>query len=202
MLYNDGFGSMTNYGGQPYNLQFDYDVWDSAVGDIDADGDLDVVFGNGFLAMQIWRNEANCNGDLDNDGIPDFCDVDHAGGEDCNLNGILDSCDLANGVADLDGNGVIDECDPLPFRRGDANGDGAFNVADAISTIDYLFLGGELPCADSGDANDDGQINIADPVNLLGVLFTGGAPPPEPGPDACGLDPTPTNLDCEIYNAC
>ncbi|MEM7165630.1 MAG: S8 family serine peptidase [Planctomycetota bacterium] len=87
--------------------------------------------------------------------------------------------------------GIIDSPAPMPeFRRGDANGDSSFNVADAVFTLSYLFSFGAGDCLDSMDTNDDGTVNIADPVAALSFLFAGGAQPPTPFA-ACGADPTP-----------
>jgi len=89
-----------------------------------------------------------------------------------------------------------------PFRRGDANGDGLLDIADAIATLGFLLSGGAMNCADAGDSNDDGLVNIADGITVLGTLFSGGGAPPAPGPNTCGIDPTDDALDCEIYNSC
>lgn len=64
---------------------------------------------------------------------------------------------------------------------GDANHDGAVNVADAVYIINYVFLGGNPPpCPNEADANGDGQLNISDPVYLINFIFRGG-PAPVPG---------------------
>ena len=85
----------------------------------------------------------------------------------------------------------------LSFRRGDADGDGATTIGDAISLLGVLFGPADpLPCDDASDANDDGTINIADAIRILQYLFAGALPPPAPFPD-CGPDPTPDALDCE-----
>ena len=89
-----------------------------------------------------------------------------------------------------------------PFRRGDANGDGLFDIADAIATLGFLFSGGALNCADAADCNDDGLNDVADAITLLGSIFSGGGAPPAPGPNSCGIDPTDDALDCETYNSC
>lgn len=81
------------------------------------------------------------------------------------------------------------------FIRGDGNGDGQVNVADAVYTLGYLFAGGPGVCPDAMDANDDGALNIADAVYELGFLFSGGPPPPAPHPGT-GADPTPDALGC------
>ncbi|MGE3163270.1 MAG: hypothetical protein AB7O52_00005 [Planctomycetota bacterium] len=86
------------------------------------------------------------------------------------------------------------------FIRGDCNGDGTKNIADAVFTLSFLFPFGAPPtfsCEDACDANDDGAINIADPIALLGSLF--GAPTvPLPPPVFCDVDPTPDGLTCTM----
>ncbi|MGE3164085.1 MAG: FG-GAP-like repeat-containing protein [Planctomycetota bacterium] len=91
---------------------------------------------------------------------------------------------------------------PAQFRRGDANGDATFNLADAVFTLSHLF-GTSAPapaCADAADSNDDGAINIADPIHTLNALFTSGALPTLPGPTMCGSDPTPDALGCDALS--
>ncbi len=81
--------------------------------------------------------------------------------------------------------------------RGDANGDQAVDVSDAVFTLAHLFLGGRAPdCDDAADANDDGVVDISDPIAILEYLFTGGRsdlPAPFPAP---GEDPTVDALGC------
>jgi len=89
---------------------------------------------------------------------------------------------------------------PDGFRRGDCNGDGSMNIADAIFVLAALFSGGpQGTCSDACDINDDGARNIADAVYGLATLFSGGPPPPAPFP-ACGPDATAGDpLDCASY---
>lgn len=85
------------------------------------------------------------------------------------------------------------------FTRGDANGDESVDLSDAVSILNYLFLGVELlvDCQDGLDANDSGIVDLSDALYLLRFLFQGGAAPPAPYPQA-GSDPTPDDLpDCE-----
>lgn len=78
------------------------------------------------------------------------------------------------------------------FIRGDSNGDGHFDIADAV----HLLSGSTLPCLDAADANNDGTVNIADPICMLMELFS--APCiPQPYP-LCGPD-TGTSLGCGWY---
>jgi len=85
------------------------------------------------------------------------------------------------------------------FSRGDVDASGDVTLSDAVQVLDRLFRGGEsLSCADAGDVDDDGELTLTDAVRLLGFLFQGGAPPPSPGADACGRDPTDDELThCE-----
>lgn len=82
------------------------------------------------------------------------------------------------------------------FVRGDVDGRGSANIADAVAILEYLFRGGAVPaCLDAADVDDNGRIMINDPIYLLGFLFLGGAPVPPPFPDA-GVDPTDDALPC------
>jgi hypothetical protein len=65
------------------------------------------------------------------------------------------------------------------ISRGDANGDGMINVADAVFIINYIFNDGPPPDPiESGDANCDTGANVGDAVYLISYIFNGG---PEPG---------------------
>jgi hypothetical protein len=61
---------------------------------------------------------------------------------------------------------------------GDANGDNACNVGDAVHLIHYIFGGGPSPNPlMAGDANCDTQVNIGDAVHIISYVFKGGPPP-------------------------
>ncbi|MEM7168061.1 MAG: dockerin type I repeat-containing protein [Planctomycetota bacterium] len=88
------------------------------------------------------------------------------------------------------------------FIRGDTNGDGSNNVADAVYLLGNLFPGvnqNELHCLDAADANNDCSINIADAVIILNSLFGSPAVPlPVPNPTTgCGPD-TGCSLGCAV----
>ncbi len=94
-------------------------------------------------------------------------------------------------------------CFPIPpvpeFVRGDANQDGATNIADAIAQLDHLFAGvAAADCLSALDTNDDGNIDLGDPISTLSYLFSSGADPAAPFPD-CGVDGTPDSLTCVTY---
>jgi len=91
---------------------------------------------------------------------------------------------------------------PASFRRGDANADGAIDLADAVSILDAIFAGREKPpCLDAFDANADLAIDIGDAVVLMAHLFVAGPPPAPPYP-ACGWLPARTGLGCEAFPPC
>ena len=82
---------------------------------------------------------------------------------------------------DDDGDGVPDrevQPDSTPYYRGDANGDGAIDIADVVYLVNYLFIDGPAPSPlEAGDANCDGKVDIADVVYLVNYLFIEGPPP-------------------------
>ena len=87
------------------------------------------------------------------------------------------------------------------FRRGDANDTGERNIADAVATFGYLFLGSvDLPCHDAADTNDSGTLDISDGTYLLHWLFLGGPPPSQPLD--CGGDTTLDTLGCDAFASC
>jgi hypothetical protein len=89
------------------------------------------------------------------------------------------------------------------FLRGDSNADGQVNLSDAVHTLGALFLAGEQPiCDDAADADDSGVVDLTDGVYTLLALFRGGDPPPPPGAEACGVDPTVDELGCESFPPC
>ena len=82
-----------------------------------------------------------------------------------------------------------------PFRRGDANSDGMYDISDAITVLVRLFGTGTVTCENALDANDDESVNVADAVYLLQALFGTGPFPTAPAPN-CGVDPTAGALSC------
>lgn len=84
------------------------------------------------------------------------------------------------------------------FLRGDANTSGDVDLADAITTLSYLYLGGvEIRCLDAADANDNGEVEMADAVHVLSALFLGTAQIAQPFPTA-DIDPTADRLSCDL----
>ncbi len=65
-----------------------------------------------------------------------------------------------------------------PVKRGDADSNGAFSIADAVFLVNYIFAGGPAPNPYlNGDADCNGALSIADAVFLINYIFAGGAAP-------------------------
>ncbi len=63
-------------------------------------------------------------------------------------------------------------------KCGDADGNGSFNISDAVRLINYIFAGALAPnpiCR--GDADGNGSVNISDVVRLINYIFAGAAAP-------------------------
>ncbi len=77
------------------------------------------------------------------------------------------------------------------FVRGDSNLDLEVDIADPVTILDYLFLGGGLDCPEAADANRDHEIDLSDPIMILDYLFMGSSrwrPTTEPATEsASGL---------------
>ena len=77
--------------------------------------------------------------DCDLDGVLDSCELTAASGFDCNANGVLDNCDIASGVAtDCDGNTVPDSCD-LAEGAEDCDFDGVPDVCQLDTDRDGII---------------------------------------------------------------
>ena len=80
---------------------------------------------------------------------------------DCNLNGVPDDCDIADGTSvDADRDGRPDECYP-PACIADLNGDGVVGAADIAALLSNW--GG----AGTGDLDGDGAVGASDIAALL-----------------------------------
>lgn len=106
-------------------------------------------------------------------------------------------------VTSPDGGGAYLVRVPVPprFVRGDCNSDGELDLADAIETLNRLFISGSPRCRVACDTNDDGLFDVSDAIAGLSFLFAIQPRPPAPYP-ACGFDPTPDTLDCDVDPAC
>ncbi len=85
---------------------------------------------------------------------------------------------------------------PGAFLRGDPNRDGVVNLADGIATLNYLFTGGTLSCAEAADFDGGGAIDLGDAISIFSYLFQSGVEPSAPFPIAGELITGASSLAC------
>jgi agmatine deiminase len=83
-----------------------------------------------------------------------------------------------DGYGGISSMAVCDFTTELNYVCGDANGDLAVNVSDAVSIINFVFVGGDAPDPyESGDVNCDGSVNVSDAVWIINYVFVEGNTP-------------------------
>lgn len=76
---------------------------------------------------------------------------------------------------------------------GDANCDGAVNVIDVITTVNYIMgLNPQPFCFDNADVNGDGLIDVLDAIGTVNIIMGGGG-------FVCG-ESTITDADGNVYS--
>ena len=119
--------------------------------------DLDLVFGNS-TDIDFDGILDECDPDDDNDDIPDECDVDQTEGDDCNEDGIIDSCQIS--LDCYNENGIPDICECIC----DLDGDGIVGQSDRVIVLSAY---GES-CTDCiEDLNCDGLVGFEDLILIL-----------------------------------
>jgi hypothetical protein len=161
----------------------------TCAGDIDLDGLDNIMVGH---PEQSWVEIYSCT-DSDGDGIfnlMDNCPYDYnPGQENVDVDDFGDACDLCIDTLNPDLYLHTYNCCPegWPDRKvgGDANGDGACDVGDAVYTMNYIFKYGPepVPFPLAADANGDTTVNVGDPVYIIAYVFQGGPEPVNGCPD-------------------
>ena len=102
-------------------------------------------------------------------------------------------------VPPLFNDGIVELVPEVAWRRSDCNGDGAFNIADGIFLLNFLFQDGPpSTCNSACDVNGDSFMDSSDAIYSFNYQLLGGPPPPAPFPD-CG---TGVDDDCDSYAGC
>jgi hypothetical protein len=142
-------------------------------------------------------------GDWNGDGAQDL--VANELGVASGLSVLLNEAS-AREIVDGDGDGVLDECQTTGRQVvGDANQDGAVNLADPVWLLRHLFqgAGSSLPCSgrtaadptaadlDLLDVDESGTLDLADAVGVLQFLFQGRRPTLRLGAGCLAMDGCP-----------
>ncbi len=148
------------------------------------------LFFTAFTFGKVYKIDAERNVSLFVDGT-----------EETDIRGIAfdDNGDL---YACGDPRGVIYKITGPRFVRGECNGDSEVDLADAVCSLDKLFLSGaaDFECAAAFNVNGDNSVDISDPIALLNFLFvtdafpTPAEPFPDCGPETLAVD---NELGCE-----
>ena len=116
----------------------------------------------------------DCNGN----GTIDYCDIAQGTSIDCDGNTIPDSCDIANGAPDCNGNGTLDRCDFLLNGAADDNQNctpdsceyklGDFGLDGSVGADDLAFVLSLWGTTDAlKDLSGDGVVGGPDLAILL-----------------------------------
>lgn len=112
--------------------------------------------------MQLGVTYAS--GDCNDNGVLDECEIADGMATDCNGNAVPDECELA--LFDCNGNGVLDDCE---FGPADIDGNGVVDVFDLIA---LLSAWGPCPgcpedITDATGTGPDGVVDVFDLIELL-----------------------------------
>jgi hypothetical protein len=139
MFVNNGDGTYTENAAE-YGINQGWQSWTSSFGDIDNDGDLDLLLTNHDYESQI----------LENDGTGHYTDITASTGFD-----ISDITPIESTMADFDNDGFVD----LLISGSDSryyhnNGDRTFTL------VTGLFDNNNMLTFSTGDINHDGRVDL------------------------------------------
>ena len=165
-------------------IQTDSNVWFSvpALYDIDSDSDLDIILGNIYGNLRLYKQDSPFSFNLDTEQIQDinvgyysapyFFDIDLDDDNDLILGG------RDNHKIYFNNNNIFEETNEIQipylgknvkFFGGSLFNSNQFDVISGVSTGGLYFLS-ETLCL-QGDLNQDETINITDILILIDLLF-------------------------------
>lgn len=139
MFVNDGNGNFTE-NAAAYNLNIGWQSWTASFGDIDNDGDLDLLVTNHDHESQIWEN----------DGTGVYTDITAASGFD-----ITDITPIQSVLEDFDNDGFVDILATGSNSRFYKN-----NGNKTFTKVEGLFNSNKMESFAIGDLNHDGKIDL------------------------------------------
>jgi hypothetical protein len=139
MFVNNGDGTFTENAAE-FNINVGWQSWTASFGDINNDGDFDLLLTNHDYESQIWEN----------DGTGHYTDITATTGFD-----ISNMTPIQSGFEDLDNDGFVDILiTGSTHRIFHNNGDATF------TEVNGLFDNNDIGTFGFGDLNHDGQIDI------------------------------------------
>ena len=125
--------------------------------------DSEMAAVGGYITLDVYGDD-----DCDQDGVLDSCAIAQGIAEDCDLDGIVDGCGIAAGVSvDCDGDLIPDSCATAEGWVADCDGDG---IPDSCAVATGLVT----DCDDDGIPDpcqeDCNQNLIPDSCEILGSL--------------------------------
>jgi hypothetical protein len=140
MFVNNGDGTFTE-DAAAYNINVGWQSWTSSFGDIDNDGDFDLLLTNHDYESQIWEN----------DGTGVYTDITAFTGFN-----ISNMTPIQSGFEDIDNDGFIDIfITGSTHRIFHNNGDGTFSEVNAS-----ILGNNDIGTFAFGDLNHDGQVDL------------------------------------------
>ncbi|MEM8835181.1 MAG: dockerin type I domain-containing protein [Planctomycetota bacterium] len=122
------------------------------------------------LVVSANRCDAAAGTDCNNNFALDDDEIALGLAEDCQPNGIIDSCDIDGGEPDDNMNGIPDSCEVIGSCPGDVNGDGETTTGDITLTVSNLGAGSPGAQGTPGDANGDGVTTTSDITLIVSNL--------------------------------
>ena len=147
--------------------------------DLGAAGNFGLIDSFGISGNWLVRARCARDGDCNENGVPDTCDIADGTVADCNGNSIPDACELASN--DCNSNGTPDDCELASGAASDCNANGIPDACEIARGTEFDIDGNGVP-----DSCEDCNGNaVPDSVDILGGLSEDCQP--DGIPDECQL---------------
>ncbi len=159
--------------GWPLTGGFNSLYWYTAMGDLDADNDIEIVYAND-TELVAWDVPNTIGGPARVEWATRGHDITHSR---------------------FFHQGAI----PVPhYLRGDASRDAVLDIADPVMLLMVLFMNEETDCFAQLDFDADASVTTLDAIGLLLYLFLDSPPPTQEPYPVCGPAPEDDQLPCNV----